>query len=74
MAATAAPSYSAYQVIVAWTLVLLLLWLIAQAKIGATLIYYTLVVMILFLVLTQYQAITSLLAPFTAPGGGNPNG
>ncbi len=67
---TTAPTYTAYQIIVAWLLFGLLAWLLAKTKIGYTLIYYVLVLAILFLVLTQYQAITSLLAPLRS----NPNG
>lgn len=68
-----APSYTAYQVIAAWVIMILLLMLIAKSTIGKTLIYYMLVMAILVFVLAEYQSLTSLLAPFTHPGG-NANG
>lgn len=59
---------SAYGIVVAWILVLAVLALIAQTQAGARLIYGVLFLAIVLLVLTQYQAITSLLKPIgTAP-------
>jgi len=55
---------SAYRWVIAWIVLLIILALISRFKIGYTIIYYLLLLSIIFLVLTQYQAITSLLSPF----------
>ncbi len=58
---------SAYGVVAAWALILVVLAFLAQTAIGARLIYGLLVLAILFLLVTQYQAIATLLAPIGTP-------
>lgn len=60
-----AQSVSAYRWVIAWVILLAVLFLIAKWKIGYTIIYYLLLLAAVFVVLTQYQAITSLLSPFS---------
>jgi hypothetical protein len=54
---------SAYRYLAAWTVILVVLFLMAKTKIGYTAIYYVLVLAIVFLLITQYQAIQTVIAP-----------
>lgn len=69
-----AQAVSAYRWVIAFTVIGLLLFLVSKWKVGYTLIYYLAALMLFFLVLTQYQAITTLLAPFNTLSGGSSNG
>lgn len=68
---------SAYMYLAAWALVLIVLFGLSRTKIGYVVIYYTLILAIVFLIVTQYNAIGAVLAPITtqqpaasAPSGG----
>lgn len=54
---------STYQWIVAWVLLIILGAMASQTVIGHTIIYYSLVLMLVFLLVTQYQFIASAFAP-----------
>lgn len=58
---TAAPK--TYQWVVAWVVLIILLALANQTDIGHTVIYYALVLVLVLLLVTQYQFIASSLAP-----------
>lgn len=58
---TAAPK--TYIWVVAWIVLILLLALANQTEIGHTIIYYALVLILVLLLVTQYQFIASALAP-----------
>lgn len=60
---------SAYRWVAAWTVLLVLLWAMNKSRIGHVVIYYTLVLMIVFLLLTQYQSIKMVLLPVTTLSG-----
>lgn len=62
---------SDFQWIVAWAALGLVLWLMARTAIGYRLIYYTLVILILTILLVQYQWFSSLFAPFAQLAGNN---
>lgn len=63
---------SAYRWVLAFSVIGLILFLISKWKVGYILIYYLAALALTFLLLTQYQAITTLLAPFN--NGGSTNG
>ena len=73
-AAGDANSVSAYRWVIAFSVIGLILYLISKWKVGYTLLYYLAALALLFLILTQYQAITTLLAPFNSTSGGSSNG
>lgn len=52
-----------YQWLVAWLLLIVLLAVAAQTEIGHTVIYYALVLILVFLLVTQYQFVAGGLAP-----------
>lgn len=54
--------------IIAWTVGILLIVLLNKSKWGHTIIYYTLILMLLFLFLTQYAWLQWALAPFQTLG------
>lgn len=54
---------TAYRYIAAWTLVLIALFLLTKSRLGYAAVYYTLLLAIVLLFVTQYQAIASILAP-----------
>ena len=56
-----------YQWLIAWAIMLVLLNLINRTRIGHVTIYYSLWLMLLFLIVTQYQFIASALAPLDTP-------
>lgn len=51
--------------IAGWTLLLLVLALISKTRIGYVLIYYSLLLLILFILVTEYAVIAPLLNPPT---------
>lgn len=65
------PSVSAYQYLVAWGVIFLILALINRSRIGHAAIYYTLVLAIVLLIVTQADAITSLLTPIIPHNNGS---
>lgn len=69
-----AQSVSAYRWVIAFTVIGILLFLISKWRVGYTLLYYLAALLLFFIVLTQYQAITTLLAPFNSLNGGSSNG
>lgn len=54
---------STYQWVLAWVALIGLLALASRTETGHTLIYYALVLILLILLVTQYQFIASALAP-----------
>lgn len=64
-AKTAAQPQSAYRIFVAWVLFSVVLFFLAELPVGRTFIYYLLVLLIVFILVTQYQAIRGLLAPLS---------
>lgn len=54
---------TSYQWIVAWILVICLAALAAQTEIGYTIIYYGIILLIVFLLVTQWQFISNAVAP-----------
>lgn len=56
-----------YQWIVAWVLVVVLAALATKTQTGYKLIYYALALMLVFLLITQYQFIANGLAPVGQP-------
>lgn len=56
-----------YQWVVAWLLVLVLAMLAIRTQVGYKLVYYGLVLLLIFLLVTQYQFITAGLAPIGQP-------
>ena len=69
---------SAYRWLIAWVVLGLILFAFSKLKVGYTILYYLAVLTLLLLLLTQYQAIASLLSPFStaqqAPQGENTGG
>ena len=51
--------------VAAWGIVLLVLWLINRTAVGHVILYYLLVVMLFFLIATQYKWFAQALAPLT---------
>lgn len=60
-----ADQISAYRWIIAWVVLGLILFALSKLKVGYVIEYYLVVLTLLLLLLTQYQAIASLLAPFS---------
>ncbi len=56
-----------YQWVVAWILVLVLAMLALRTQVGYKLVYYGLVLLLVFLLVTQYQFIAAGLAPIGQP-------
>lgn len=50
--------------LVAWMVLLLILWAISKTAVGRVIIYYVLALSLLFLLVTQFRAISGALAPF----------
>ena len=65
-----ATDVSAYRWIVAFFAFGLIMFLVTKLKIGYTLVYYLAVLVLLLLILTQYQAIAGLLLPLNVTQGG----
>lgn len=57
-------SISAYRWVLAWAVLGIILWLFSKLAIGYTILYYLAALIILLLLVTQYQMIASLLSPF----------
>lgn len=57
---------SVYRVILAWSIVILAIVLLSRTRAGYTVVYYSLVLMLVFLVVTQYQFFASALEPITS--------
>jgi hypothetical protein len=65
---------TAYRWVLAFAVMGLILWLISRWRVGYTFLYYLATLMLVFILLTQYQAITALLSPFNSlPGGQKPS-
>jgi hypothetical protein len=60
-------SPTTYQWVVAWVLVLVLAMLALRTQVGYKLVYYGLVLILVFLLVTQYQFIAAGLAPIGQP-------
>ena len=56
-----------YQWVVAWILVIVLAMLALRTQVGYKLVYYGLVLLLVFLLVTQYQFIADGLAPIGQP-------
>lgn len=56
---------AAYRWVLAYATLALLLVFLAKWRAGYTVIYYLAVLVLIFLLLTQYQGITVILSPFT---------
>ncbi len=65
---------SAYRWLIAWVVMIILLSIIAKFRVGYTVLYYLAALTLAFLLLTQYQALAWVLAPFdrlAKKSGGN---
>ncbi len=62
--------YSTFAWLVAWAVLMLFLFFVNKSKIGHLLIYYGLVLLIVFVIVTQASWFAGVLAPFSslAPG------
>lgn len=60
---------SAYRYLLAWAVGIVLLALLNRSRLGHALIYYTLILMIAFLVVTQAPYIAAALAPLSEGDG-----
>lgn len=56
---------SAYAQLLAWVVLGVFIWLINKTRVGHTIIYYSLVLMLFLLVVTQYQQIAASLKPIS---------
>jgi hypothetical protein len=65
---------SVYRVVLAWAVVIVLIVLISKTRAGYAFVYYSLVLMLLFLILTQYQFFQWALAPITSGAAFQSNG
>lgn len=63
-------SASMWSWIVGWSIMLVVMWGINKTRIGHTIIYYSLCMMILFTLLTQYQQVNSYLGIFGSASAG----
>lgn len=66
--------YSVVQYLIAWGIVFLILALLNRTRWGHALIYYALILALAVLLLVNYQAITSLIAPASGIQGGEEQG
>ena len=55
---------SAYRWLLAWVVLLIILWAISKFRAGYIILYYLAVLTLAFILLTQYKAIAYLLSPF----------
>lgn len=60
----AGASYSSFQWLLAWVVLLTVLIFLARTRIGYLLIYYALALAIILLLVTQYKWFAGVLAPF----------
>lgn len=67
--APVAGAMQAYRVLLAWAVVLVLVGIANQSRVGHTAIYYLLVLALFLLIVTQYRWFASVLAPITGQGG-----
>ena len=58
---------SAYQWLLAWAIILVLMNLINRTRVGHVTIYYSLWLMLVFLLVTQYQFFAKALEPLNTP-------
>ncbi len=58
---------NAFTWLIAWIAMIVFLVLINKSRLGHVIIYYALWLMLTFLLVTQYKAITTLLAPIGQP-------
>ena len=61
---SAGDQVSAYRWLLAWGAIILILIGMTRFKIGYVIVYYLAALTLLFIVLTQYQGIAWVLAPF----------
>lgn len=59
---------SAYRVILAYVVIGIVLLFLSRTRVGATLIYYVLVLILFFLIVTQFQFFQWALSPFRNAG------
>lgn len=52
-----------YHYMIAWTFIILLFVLLSRTKVGHTLVYYSLLLMLAFVLVTQYQWVQYILDP-----------
>ncbi len=71
---TTATQIPAYRWLIAWLTLGLILFAISKWKAGYALLYGLAVLTLLLLLLTQYQAIAGLLAPFNQNKGATTSG
>lgn len=55
----------AYHWLVAWAVILIILYFLNRTRLGHVIIYYFLALMLFFLVVTQYRFFAAALAPFS---------
>lgn len=58
-----------YRIIVAWSIVLLVLWGVAKTKIGYQILFYLVLLTIVILVGLNYKALVGLVKPAAAGEG-----
>ena len=58
-----------YRIIVAWAIVLLVLWSVAKTKIGYQILFYLVLLTIVILVVLNYKALVGLIKPASAGEG-----
>lgn len=66
---TAPGAANAYRILLAWAVVLMLVGLANQSRVGHATIYYLLVLALLLLVVTQYRWFATVLAPIAGGAG-----
>lgn len=63
-----------YRWLLGWSVALVLLALLNRTRLGHVFIYYWLVLLIVFLVVTQYQFVIDALGPLGTPAPGEKGG
>lgn len=68
-AAKVADAVQAYRVLLAWAVVLILVGIANQSRVGHAAVYYLLILALFLLIVTQYRWFATVLAPITGQGG-----
>lgn len=58
-----------YRVVVAWAIILLVLWGVTKTKIGYQVLFYLVLLTIVILVVLNYKALVGLVKPASAGEG-----
>lgn len=70
-APTVSPAVGIMRWVIAWAVVIMVLALINRTRLGHTLIYYALALMLLLLLVTQYKWVANVLSPITGKDAGS---